>query len=98
MNNYVVTQYNVHINDSYKYLKAEFEPVLRYLRVNFPDCEVFWHRSIKSMKREWACHNLLYNIHIERSHTKDVDINWPQKWYVTLAYDIFGAIAILFIK
>lgn len=36
---------------------------------------IFEVRSIESMIEEWRSHNLLYDLHILRKRTKDVDIN-----------------------
>lgn len=33
-----------------------------------------------------------------RSRTKDVDLNYPQRWYVKAAYSIFGTLVYPFIK
>lgn len=30
---------------------------------------VFKYRTYKSLKKEWAVHNLCYNLHLFRSHT-----------------------------
>ena len=94
---YTISQYNLHVEDSYLVKKEKIEPFLNSARAIHPSSEV-WKRSFGSMKREWATHNLLYNLHLFRSHTKDVDINYPQKWYATFVYDVLGAIALLFIK
>jgi hypothetical protein len=50
------------------------------------------------MAREWAAHNLLWDLNIYRSRTKDIDLNYPQKWYVRLGYFILGSFALLVIK
>lgn len=94
--NYTLTQNNLHIEESYKISKSEFVPFFNDLRKKEPWSDV-WNRTNGSMKREWASHNLLYNLHLFRSHTKDVDLNYPQKWYVSLAYNIFGFFALFFI-
>lgn len=94
---YDIRLYNLHIEDSYQASKKDFRPFLETTRTNHPWSEI-WNRSIGSMCREWAANNLLYAPHIFRSHTKDVDLNYPQKWYVSLAYNVFGAIAMIFIK
>ena len=40
------------------------------------------NRSIESMRMEWFIHNLLYNCHIKRERTKNVDFeNNEEKYY-----------------
>lgn len=95
--NYTITYNNLHVEDSYQTKKAQIEPFLNSAKAIHPWSEV-WKRSLGSIKREWATHTLLYNLHLFRSHTKDVDINYPQKWYVTFVYNVFGSVALLFIK
>ena len=97
MPEYSVSPNNVHIVDSYTVPKAQFDRVLGHIQNVAPDCEV-WKRSYTSLKLEWATHNFLYMLHMFRSHTKDVDLNYPQKWYITALYCICGAIGWIFIK
>ena len=93
----VVTLNNINIQDSYKFKKKEFGPTLENIEKENPECLVFQHRKKTSMKLEWATHNALYFLGIYRSHTKDVDINWPQKWYVSFMYNAFGVLVWCFI-
>ena len=67
--------------------------VLNDLRDNFSSA-VFDNRGNISMIFEWVAHNNLYNLHICRSHTKDVDFEYPQKWYFKLAWFLLGIIKI----
>lgn len=47
------------------------------------------HKRTKfSMVNEWQVHNLLYDFHIFRSRTKDVDLEVRPNWFVGLMYDI----------
>ena len=97
MRTYTVTQYNVHIPDSFEVSKHSFADVLGRIRQSHPDCEV-WRRSRWSLKAEWAVHNALYGLGIARERTKDVDLNHPLPWYVEGAYIVFGTIVWVFIK
>ena len=97
MPGYKVTKNNIRILDSYKISKDEFDSILYYIKDNNPDCDA-WKRSFKSLMSEWACHNAAYNLGIRRNKTKDVDLNYPQKWYVSMTYYIIGALVWLFIK
>lgn len=49
-------------------------------------------RSMTSMVNEWKAHNLLYNLHIARSHTKDVDIEANISKKLDFIYKILGGI------
>ena len=95
-----VSANNIHIVDSYAIRKKDFNEVLDRLQKQHPSCLVFEERNRFSMCCEWATHNLLYIIPSERlrAHVKDVDINTPLKWYVSLAYYVVGVFALLFIR
>ena len=95
--NYEYTPDNVHITDSCKVSKRFFESALTGIQERHGSLTI-WTRSHKSLKREWACHNLCYALDIHRDRTKDVDLNFPLKWYVSAAYWVIGAIAMLIIK
>ena len=92
---YTVSDNNIHIADSYKTVKREFERTLLVIKGLYPSCNV-WQRTMPSLCREWATHNLLYALHLFRSRTEDVDINQPCKY--EWLYNIVGAIAWIFIK
>lgn len=95
---YVVTDNNIHINDSYVYSKNSFDSVFSMLRRKYPKNSVLLNRSDKSLSREWATHNLLWDLHIARSRTASVDLNYPQKWWMKLGYFIIGTFALWVIK
>lgn len=87
----------VKLFDSYMVLKADFSKELQSIKNLHPTCRL-WHRSMNSIKREWACHNLAYSLKIKRDRTADADLNYEQDWYVRLMYWIVGNIALLVIK
>lgn len=93
--NYQYYPNNVHIENSCNVKKKYFESTLTWIQEKHPDLGV-WKRSIKSLKREWATHNFLYSIGLWKNRTKDVDLNYPNKW--SWLYNIVGSIVILFIK
>lgn len=97
MRAYEVTQYNIRIPDSYEVSKHGFDAILDYLKIRYPDCEV-WKRSRWSLKAEWSVHVFLYNLGIARERTKDCDLNANQAWYAKAAYWVFGALVWPFIK
>lgn len=86
---------NIHIDNSYEVFKCEFQSRLEDYRHEHPDCDVF-QRSMFSLKMEWAVHNALYDLHVARSRTKDVDLNHPNKW--AWAYIIIGLFVWIWIK
>lgn len=92
----IKTEYimKIHIGDSYKIKKKDFGAHLE----EFKETDVYKNRSLCSLKLEWASHNFLYNLGLWRSHTKDVDLEWPQKWYWSAIYYILGPISWIFIK
>lgn len=94
---YTISYGNLHIVDSYRMSKRDMLTALYQLKQRHHKTDIF-KRSVKSLRREWATHNLLYALGIARERTKDVDLNHPQKWYVGLAYFFCGAVALIFIK
>lgn len=95
---YNATENCITIFNSYKIEKRFFEGLLNAIAAANPDCNVPKERSMFSMKMEWTTHNFLYNIHVARSRTKDVDINIPMRWYLRFAYCVCGILSWLFIK
>lgn len=47
-------------------------------------------RTDDSLINEWFGHNVLYNLHLFRKHTKDVDLNYPQSKMAEIVYSIVG--------
>lgn len=86
---------NIHIDNSYMVFKCEFKPYLEDYHRDHPDCDVF-KRSMFSLQMEWATHNALYALHIARKRTKDVDLNYPNKW--AWLYNIIGVLVWIFIR
>ena len=78
-------------------LKRNFEKEINDVKEAVPDLPV-WNRSMKSLRREWAAHNLAYKLGVRRSKTHDVDFDYPQTWLSKLSYWVIGGIAMLFIK
>ncbi|MBQ3722547.1 MAG: hypothetical protein II851_02445 [Bacteroidales bacterium] len=92
-----ITQNNLHVSGSHLLYKVSFRDVFDAAREQAPGSEV-WKRSYRSLGLEWATHNALYALGIARSRTADVDLNYPQKWYVRVAYAVVGTIVWPFIK
>ena len=96
---YIISKKNIHITDSYLISKNEFDSELKKIEdLSIEETDVFKYRTYKSLKKEWAVHNLCYNLHLFRLHTKDVDLNYPQISYELFLYNIFGGISLLLIS
>ena len=88
----IVSDSCVTIQNSYTVdSRCVMRDILNDLRNDFSS-SVFDNRSNTSMIFEWVAHNNLYKLHICRSHTKDVDFEYPQKWYFRLAWFLLGFI------
>ena len=94
----IVSDNNIKIKDSFKVSKKDFKTILNELRYKYTSNNVLLNRKNCSMKLEWATHNFLYLIGYKRERTKDVDLNYPQKWYINIAYSVLGFFSLLFIK
>jgi hypothetical protein len=94
---YRILNNRVKLIDSYLVSKARYETELNVVRYLNPTCPL-WKRSVGSMCREWATHNLLYALRIKRSKTADCDLEFEQTWYHKLAYGVVGTIALWVIK
>lgn len=92
---YNVSNNNIHIDNSYK-IKSK-ESMLNVLNdiYNKYYSDVF-KRPMDSLLNEWGVHNLFYNLHLFRSHTRDVDLNYPQKKWLSICYDIVGFVYFIF--
>ena len=88
----------IKICDSYKVSKKRFDAIIDHLHLNLPLHPIVKNRTRGSIKREWATHNLLYNLHICRTRTKDVDINYPLKTIELFTYNTIGYICLFLIK
>lgn len=94
----------IHIDSSYLIRDLnEMLNVLYYIKSlytvssNIYDNWIINRLSIDDMINEWQSHNLLYDLHIFRSHTADVDIN-ENPWYIKLPYCIMSVIYEIFNK
>lgn len=87
---YKVTENNIHIQDSYVITKRkDMKDILEKLKVEYPECLSF-KRTTYSLTSEWKTHNRLYRLGYKKDRTGSVDMNYPLKWYVELAYKILG--------
>lgn len=81
---------NIHINNSYKINKRkDIKNVICMLKEKYPKNNIN-KQSTFLLTQEWAVHNLCYSLNIFRDRTKDVDLNYPKKWYIKFIYSILG--------
>ena len=93
MIDYILSDNNLHIPNSYRMDKRMFKPALTDIASANPDCPLFKNRSIAGMVLEWAVHNLCYYLGIMKERTGSVDLDYPRAWYWRLAYNTLGLIA-----
>lgn len=91
-----ITDTNIHIRSSHLVRGRRFRNWLRYLRWMYPVNGVLLQRSDFSLKMEWACHNFLYKLGIQRSRTGDVDLDIKDKYRVM--YFIMGPLVWIWIR
>lgn len=84
------TKTTLHIEDSYKIKShSEMLNILHQYHIEHPDCEVF-KRDLSSLISEWKAHNRLYSLGLFRSHTKDVDFEYPIERKYEIIWKILG--------
>lgn len=88
----------VTLKDSCQVSKKRFDKELNRIWLLYPNHPVFMCRRRGSLKREWAAHNALYACGIAEERTKSCDLEWPQKWYMKIAWGVLGFFAMLWIK
>ena len=92
---YIISDNSLQICDSYLYSKHDMIPSLRLIKDRYPHFNI-WMRSMSSLRAEWIVHNACYRLHILRSHTADVDLNYPNR--VAWLYRLLAPLASLIIK
>ena len=95
---YTVSPNNIHLESSFLVPKRAFARELAAIHMKHPDSDVWTHRSLTSLVREWAAHNALHALGIYRSRTCHTDLNWPQGWIFRIGYGIGGALVWPFIN
>lgn len=91
----IISPNNTQIKDSYLVRsRKDMKSILRQIQMpNFSNyaCD---RRTIKSMVREWCSHNLLYDLGLWKDRTRDVDLNYPTKWYEDVGYFVLSLLYI----
>lgn len=93
---YKVYNDRIKLIDSCKVSKYDMFAELESVRAETFGSEV-WKRPIRSLYFEWVAHNALYALNFRRSKTKDVDLEYTTKWYISALYGVFGRLAWPFI-
>ncbi len=91
---YIISDISLQICDSYSYSKHDMISSLNLIKARYPHSDI-WQRSMRSLRAEWMVHNACYRLHILRSHTADVDLNYPNRF--TWAYALLAPLARLII-
>ena len=52
--------------------------------------EIKFDRTYNLLVSEWVAHNRMYKWGIRRDKTKDVDLEFEEKWYNKLIFKIIG--------
>lgn len=92
---YIISDNNLQIRDSYLYSKHDMIPSLNLIKERYPIYNI-WLRSMRSLRAEWIVHNACYRLHILRSHTADVDLNYPNR--IEWLYRLLAPLASIIIK
>lgn len=86
----LVTDSCITIIDSYTTAdRPLIRSVIEYVKRQAPN-NVTKNRSMFSLCNEWIAHSLLYKLGIARSHTCNVDLEYPQSVLHTIAWTIIG--------
>ena len=90
---YKITKGCITIYDSYK-VKNESDMLTLFTKIRYEhpkdDC-IINRRSFNSMVNEWKAHNLLYDLNLFKSHTKDLDLDY-EPWYRRSCYYVLSKI------
>ncbi len=82
-----VSDDNIRIENSYTARsRKEIKEVLGYIKYYYPGHLTFKNNSDLVLIAEWCTHNLLYNLGVLRSRTKDVDLNSNKTKLEKIAY------------
>lgn len=91
-----VSKNNINIKDSYKINnRLLMRMILDVLKDEISEEHLespFDKRNIDGMVREWVAHNNLYKLGYKKDRMCNVDLNYPQKWYVPIIYWILSLI------
>lgn len=78
------------VYDSYKYSNSEIEQAVEEIMQKRKELGLPVTRTKSSYISEWKSHNRLYKLGIQRSRTKDVDLEEEIDQTRNFLYSIFG--------
>ncbi len=78
------------VYDGYKYTDSEIKQAVKEIIQKRKELGLRVTRSESSYVSEWKSHNRLYKLSIQRSRTKDVDLEEEIAPVRNLLYSIFG--------
>ena len=79
----------IKIINSYQIKKrSRIKEILYVFKLEHSDIK--FDRDINLLVKEWIVHNRLYKLGLFRNRTKDVDLEYQQKWYLKVMYWILG--------
>lgn len=82
---------NTHIPNSYEVINKQLmEEYIKWIIEERIIRKYPITRTLKSYQREWLGHNKLYKYGLFKSHTKDVDLEEPQKLIWKIVWLIIG--------
>lgn len=93
---YKVYNNRIKLIDSFRVSKYDMLDELELIRLETFGSGV-WKRLMRSLYFEWVAHNALYALGFARGKTKDVDLEYTPKWYISALYGILGRLAWPFI-
>lgn len=98
-----ITQTNAHCENSHYETRLRIiinncEEIRRAAFQQIPACHAIACMDPYDMAAEWLAHNILYELHILRSHTASVDINTDKPRWAALLYHAIGRVIKLFYK
>ena len=83
---YKITNNTIKITNSYLVRSKE----KMNLMLNLIGIETVFPRSKESLIKEWRAHNLMYDLGLFRSHTKDVDLNTDESKLRLFLYSVLS--------
>ena len=92
---YIISDNCLQISDSYLYSKDDMIPSLNLIKERYPLYAICQRRML-SLRAAWMVPNAFYRLHILRSHTADVDLNYPNR--IEWLYRLLAPLASLIIK
>ena len=87
-----ITDNCITVRESYMLVERRMiKHILQHIATLYPN-NVTKNRSICSLCNEWIAHSRLYRLGIAKSHTRDVDLEYPQSALHSIAWAILGTI------